>query len=558
MPTMAVEERVRLDALYASTFEPFKEGSMLEGSVLTVQPDGVIVDIGYKSAGLIPKTEFAPKVFAAIHVGDRIWVYLENQEDANGHMVLSKERADRMQVWGDIEILQKNETPVESRVLAKTKGGVIVELLGVKAFLPASQIDMRAVRDLDALSGKTMTVRVIKMDSQRGNIVVSRRAILEESRDSKRKKALSVLQEGQIIEGTIKNITEYGAFVDLGGIDGLLHITDMSWSRMGHPSEQFTVGMKLSVILLKCDKDTGRISLGYKQHTPDPWSQIDAHYTVGSVVTGKAMTLTDYGAFVELEHGIEGLVHVSDMSWSHEMRPPSKVLSIGEPISVMILSIDRKNRKLSLGIKQVSGNPWETLESRYPVGTKISGPIRSLTDFGVFIGIEEGVDGLLHVSDMALARHIKHPAEMFKKGQHVEAVILKVDRERERISLGCKPLSTARWEEVCQKYIVGSEIKGRISKITHFGLFVEIMDNVEGLVHISESGLSAGDRLDHGFHIGDEVTAIVMRTDVAEHKISLSIAELARKQEAGEVAAYQTMQKDVPPTSPLPHSEPQE
>ncbi|TAK06726.1 MAG: 30S ribosomal protein S1, partial [Candidatus Manganitrophaceae bacterium] len=365
----------------------------------------------------------------------------------------------------------------------------------------------------------------------------------EESRDRKRQTTLSSLQEGQVVEGVVKNITEYGAFIDLGGIDGLLHITDMSWGRVGHPSEIFMVGDKVSVVVLKYDKETGRVSLGYKQKMPDPWTHVEEKYPVGTRITGKVVSLTDYGAFVELEPGVEGLVHISEMSWAHEAKHPSKIVSVSDRVNAVILNVDRKGRKISLGMKQVEPNPWNVVEQRYPPGTKINGKVRSITDFGVFVGLEEGIDGLIHISDISWTRHVKHPSEVFKKGQPIEAVVLKVDREKERISLGYKQLTGDPWEtDIPQKYRVGSLVRGKVTKITDFGVFVELEENVEGLIHVSEAGVDAPARVEDVFHIGNEVEAKIIRIDTAERKIALSIREQRRDSDKEALDQYHSTQ----------------
>ena len=536
------QERLELEALYADTFKNLEEGSVVEGTILSIQGDGVMVDIGYKSEGIIPREEFVPEELSKLKPADKILVYLEEREDSEGNIILSKEKADRMKIWKDIEEIYQKEAVIEGKIISRIKGGMIVDI-GVKAFLPGSQIDLRPVRDLDSLVGKTFPMKIIKMNHRRGNIVVSRRVLLEESRDKKRQTTLSSLQEGQVIEGMVKNITEYGAFIDLGGIDGLLHITDMSWGRVGHPSEMFMVGDKVSVVVLKYDKETGRVSLGAKQKMPDPWSHVESKYPVGTKVIGKVVSLTDYGAFVELEPGIEGLVHISEMSWAHEAKHPSKIVSVGERVNAVILNVDRKGRKISLGMKQAEANPWDVAEQRYPVGSKVSGKVRSITDFGVFVGLEEGIDGLIHISDISWTRHVKHPSEVFKKGQPIEAVVLKVDREKERISLGYKQLASDPWEsEIPQKYKVGSPVRGKVTKVTDFGVFVELEENVEGLIHISEAGLEPGARAEDVFHIGNEVEAKVIRIDSSERKIALSVRELRRDSDKDALESYHSTQ----------------
>ncbi|MGH7233597.1 MAG: 30S ribosomal protein S1, partial [Nitrospiraceae bacterium] len=388
-------DRVALAALYEETFRNFEEGTIIEGRVVATGKDKVIVDIGYKSEGIIPTDQFSGEELQAIKVGDRLQVYIEDREDTEGNLVLSKEKADKMKVWEDLEKAYKDEKIVDGRILSRIKGGMMVDI-GVKAFLPGSQIDLHPVRDLDGLVGKTFPLKIIKINHRRGNVVVSRRVLLEETRDRKRQTTLSTLKEGQLIQGTVKNITEYGAFIDLGGIDGLLHITDMSWGRVGHPSELFMVGDKVEVMVLKYDRDTGRISLGLKQKGADPWSNVASKYQIGTRVKGKVVSLTDYGAFVELEPGVEGLVHVSEMSWTHEVRHPSRLVSVGDQVEAAVLNVDSGSRKISLGMKQTAPNPWDMVETKYPAGTRIEGKVKSLTDFGAFVGLDEGIDGLIH------------------------------------------------------------------------------------------------------------------------------------------------------------------
>ncbi len=543
-----LKERAELEALYAGTFKNLAEGSVVEGSVLSVQRDDVMVDIGYKSAGVIPREEFKPEVFAALKVGDSIAVYLEDQEDAAGNVILSKEKADRMRIWGEIEETFKKGLVIEGKILSRIKGGVLVDI-GVKAFLPGSQIDLRPVRDLDHLVGKSFPMKIIKMDHRRGNIIVSRRSLLEESRNDRRQKVLSSLKEGQVIEGAVKNITEYGAFVDLGGIDGLLHITDMSWGRVGHPSDLFSVGAKVSVVVLKYDRETGRVSLGYKQLLPDPWEHVETRYPIGSRITGKVVNLADYGAFVELEPGVEGMVHISDMSWFREARHPARIVSIGDMVTVVILSVDRKARRIAIGMKQAEDNPWEGIERKYTPGSKVSGKVRSITDFGVFVGLESGIDGLIHISDISSSRHLKHPSEVFKKGQTVDAVILKIDREKERISLGYRQLAEESWDaDVSQRYTVGGVVTGKVTRVAHFGIFVALEENLEGLIHISETGMPPSTRMEDTFRLGGEVTAKVIRVDPLEKKIALSIRAFTKDSDQEALEHYQSRQTPMDQT----------
>lgn len=535
---------MEMEALYAESFKNLEEGSIVEGAVLSVDRDGVLVDIGYKSEGRIPASEFSKEDLEKVKVGGPILVYLEQREDSEGNILLSKEKADKMKVWKDLEAANERGDIIDGKIISRIKGGMIVDI-GIKAFLPGSQIDLRPIRDLDQLVGKSFPMKIIKMNQKRGNIVVSRRVLLEETRDKKRQTTLSNLTEGMVVPGIVKNITEYGAFIDLGGIDGLLHITDMSWGRVNHPSELFMVGDKVEVMILKYDKETGRVSLGYKQKTADPWAEVESKYTVGTRIKGKVASLTDYGAFVELEPGIEGLVHISEMTWSHEIRHPSKLVAVGDRIEAVVLSLDKKGRKISLGMKQIEQNPWDVIEKKYPVGTRVEGKVRSITDFGVFVGISDGIDGLIHISDLSWTKHIKHPSEIFKKAQKVDAVVIKIDREKERLSLGFKQLTQDPWEkEIPEKFRVGAPATGKITKITEFGVFVELAEDVEGLIHVSELGLATGQKIEEAFKAGNEVTAKVVKIDTAERKIGLSIKELKRESENSDYQSYMSSQSE--------------
>ncbi len=534
-----------LAALYEETFRNFEEGTITEGRVVAIQKDRVIVDIGYKSEGVIPMNQFLPDELATLALGDTIQVYIEQREDAEGNLILSKEKADKMKIWEELEVSHREEKEVQGKVISRIKGGMMVDI-GVKAFLPGSQIDLTPVRDLDSLVGKTFPFKIIKINHRRGNVVISRRALLEETRDRKRQTTLATLAEGQLIEGTVKNITDYGAFLDLGGIDGLLHITDISWGRVGHPSDMFSVGDRLEVLVLKYDKETGRISLGLKQKTADPWLEIASKYPEGSRVSGKVVSLTDYGAFVELEPGVEGLVHVSEMSWTHEVRHPSRVVAVGDVIDAQVLHVDQQGRKISLGMKQTAPNPWDIIQSRYPVGTRIEGKVKSVTDFGAFVGLDEGIDGLIHISDMSWTKHVKHPSELFKKGQRVEAVILRIDKEKERLSLGYKQLTPDPWEtEIPSRYQVGATTSGTIAKIADFGVFVELEGDVEGLIHISEIGQERQGKLEELFKIGEPITAKVVKVDCEERKIALSVREFSEETDSKELEAFNSAQGEV-------------
>ena len=535
-------DRAALAALYEETFKNLEEGTITEGRVVAVSKDKVVVDIGYKSEGMISNDQFSTEELQNLKVGDPIKVYIEECEDADGNLVLSKEKADKMKIWEELEKLFNEEKSIDGKIVARIKGGMMVDI-GVKAFLPGSQIDLHPVRDLDGLVGRTFPLKIIKINHRRGNVVVSRRVLLEETRDSKRKNTLSTLKEGQLIQGVVKNITDYGAFIDLGGIDGLLHITDMSWGRVGHPSEMFNIGDKAEVSVLKYDRETGRISLGLKQKSADPWSGVAGKYAIGTRVRGRVVSLADYGAFIELEPGVEGLVHVSEMSWTHEVRHPSRVVSIGDQVEAAVLNVDPGSRKISLGMKQTAPNPWDNVEGTYAIGTRIEGKVKSLTDFGAFVGLEEGIDGLIHISDMSWTKHIKHPSELFKKGQKVEAVVLRIDKEKERLSLGYKQLGSDPWDaEIPNRYGVGDVAVGKISKIADFGIFVELDGGVEGLIHISEAGLDPQAKLEEKFKLSDEVTAKIIKVDREERKIALSLREHQSDSDRRQVDEYHSTQ----------------
>lgn len=547
MSTVSKDSEVQLDretlaALYEETFRNLEEGTITEGRVVALTKDKVVVDIGYKSEGVILGDQFSAEELQNLKVGDRLQVYIEECEDSDGNLVLSKEKADKMKIWEELEKLYKDEKSIEGKIISRIKGGMMVDI-GVKAFLPGSQIDLHPVRDLDGLVGKTFPLKIIKINHRRGNVVVSRRVLLEETRDKKRQTTLANLKEGQLIQGMVKNITDYGSFIDLGGIDGLLHITDMSWGRVGHPSELFTVGDKVEVTVLKYDRETGRISLGLKQKSADPWTNVAGKYPIGTRVRGRVVSLTDYGAFVELEPGVEGLVHVSEMSWTHEVRHPSRVVAVGDQVEAAVLNVDPASRKISLGMKQTAPNPWDMIESKYPIGTRIEGKVKSLTDFGAFIGLEEGIDGLIHISDMSWTKHIKHPSELFKKTQKVEAIVLRIDKEKERLSLGYKQLIRDPWEDaIPAQYHVGDSVAGKISKIADFGIFIELEGGVEGLIHISETGVEPQAKLEEKFKLQDGVTAKIIKVDREERKIALSLRDHQLDSDRKQVDEYHSSQ----------------
>lgn len=540
--------REEMEALYDETFKSFVEGTIISGTIIAIESDMVMIDIGYKSEGLVPLEEFSEEDGKKLEIGQKVSVYLQEREDSDGNLVLSKEKAEKMKVWLDLEESYNNNEVVEGKILSRIKGGMIVDI-GVKAFLPGSQIDLRPVRDMDYLIGKSFPMRIIKMNQKRGNIVLSRRVLLEETRNQKREKTLASLKEGQLIDGVIKNITEYGAFIDLGGIDGLLHVTDMSWGRISHPSALFTIGDRLQVIILKYDKETGRVSLGVKQKTSDPWKNVLDKYPVGSKVDGKVVNLADYGAFIELEEGVEGLIHISEMSWGHEVRHPSKIVSVGDRVEIVVLKVDQESRKISLGMKQLAPNPWDLVEQNYPLGTTIEGTVKNITEFGAFVGLETGIDGLIHISDISWTKHVKHPSEVFKKGQDINVVVLKVDKEKERLSLGYKQLTADPWEtEIPEKYPLGSDVSGKVVKVTEFGVFVELEEGVEGLIHMNEAGLEPQASLEKGFPLDSTVTSKVVKIDSGEHKIGLSIREYQTETERADVEEYNSKQKQADQT----------
>ena len=522
----ANEDTLDMQSLYDATFKNLEEGAVIEGVVIALHQDAVVVDIGYKSEGLISRQEFSEAELETLKPGDKIQIYLQEREDNDGNLILSKEKAAKMKIWETLDRASQRGEIVEGKMIAKIKGGMMVDI-GVKAFLPGSQIDLHPVRDLDSLIGKSFPMKIIKMNQRRGNIVVSRRVLLEETRDKKRRAALATLEEGQVIDGLVKNITEYGAFVDLGGIDGLLHITDMSWGRVSHPSEVLSVGDRVGVVILKYDRETGRVSLGLKQRSADPWTSVDKKFPVATRLKGKVVSITDYGAFVELEPGVEGLVHVSEMTWSHEMRHPSKIVSVGEPVDIVVLTVDRDNRKISLGMKQLIPNPWDTVEAKYSIGSRVTGKIKGLTDFGAFVGLEEGIDGLIHISDMSWTKRLTHPSELFRKGQQVEAMVLKVDRDKERLSLGYKQLLADPWEhDIPGKYHVGDMVDCKVIKATDFGVFVELEDGIEGLIHLSETTAESPARLAEMLPVNETARAVIIKVDSQERKIALSVNAL--------------------------------
>ncbi len=503
------------------------EGEIVKGRVIKVTPSDVVVDIGYKSEGLLPVNEVTGyDGQVRVKRGDEIEVFIERFEDASGYVALSREKAARMRVWDDIEAAYKADQPISGRVIDRVKGGLQVDVGGIKAFLPGSLIDTKPVKNLDALRGHEMKFKIVSFDKKRSNVVLSRRAILEVEQAAAKKTTFGRLKEGELTHGVVKNITEYGVFVDLGGVDGLLHITDISWGRVTHPSEYFNVGDEIEVVVLKFDAESERVSLGYKQKSPDPWSDVADRYPLGSRVKGRVVSLTDYGAFLELEEGVEGLIHVSEMSWTKKIRHPAKVLNIGEEVEAVVSDVNVANRRISLSLKALEQNPWDTIAQRFPVGSVIEGRVRNLTDFGAFVEVEEGIDGLIHISDMTRHRRLKHPSEVLKKGDVVKARVINVDGENQRLSLSIREFLPNEWDNFAKLHNVGDEVIGQISKITDFGLFIRLADGVEGLAHVSEVQRDARQKLDKLFHGGDPIRARVIKIDPAERKIGLTTRDV--------------------------------
>ena len=524
--TVDPEEHARLVALYEGSLKNIAEGEVIKGTVLKVSDSAVIVDVGYKSEGLISLSEFYDENGEPmVQPGDTVDVLLERTEDRDGHIVLSREKAEKMKIWDEVEKAYADRKVVIGRVIERIKGGLAVDI-GVRAFLPGSQIDVRPVRNLDSLRGQELRMRVIKVNKKRGNIVLSRKVLVEEENAEKKKETLATLAEGKVMQGVVKNITDYGAFIDLGGIDGLLHVTDMSWGRAQHPSEIFSVNDEVEVIVLKFDPATERVSLGYKQLHADPWTSVAERYPVGQRLPGKVVSLTDYGAFVELEPGVEGLIHVSEMSWSKRVKHPSKLLNVGDVVESMVLGVDPHARRIALGLKQIESNPWQRLGEKYPVGSKITGTVRNLTEFGAFVEVEEGIDGLIHISDMSWSKRLKHPSDVVRKGAEVEAMVLNIDPENQRLSLGLKQLATDIWDDFFSTTKVGDVVEGKVVRITSFGAFVELAEGIEGLIHVSEfEDQGRGDKAE--LTVDETIRMRVIKLSPAERKIGLSVRALS-------------------------------
>lgn len=539
------------EKLISEKIDNFKPGRIVKGTVVGIDREMVTVDIGFKSDGVVPIGQFtSSEGKLSVAIGEEVEVYIVALESDMGQLILSRERAEQKKIWEKVEESFKSGSIISGRVVQKVKGGLQVDI-GIPAFLPGSQIDIRPHRNLDRFIGEMFDFKVLKITRDKGNIVLSRRAVLMSERDQLRSETLKVLSEGVVMEGVVKNVTEYGAFIDLGGIDGLLHITDISWGRINHPSEKLSVGQAVPVVVLKYDGEKERVSLGLKQLKPDPWLTVHERYPVSGRVTGRVTNITDYGAFVEIEDGVEGLIHVSEMSWTKKVKHPSKVLSEGTNVEAVILGIDVEQRRVSLGLKQLMPNPWEELQSKHPIGSIVKGKIRSITDFGIFIGVEEGIDGLVHVSDFSWTKRIRDPKEiqdMFKKGQEVEAAVLGIDTENERLSLGLKQLSEDPWESISQRYPVGAKVKGKVTSITEFGVFVEIEEGIEGLIHNSQLGIDKEEDINQIFKPDTVIESEISNIDRNERRISLSVKAIKRRHEKEQMAPYM-IDADAPATT---------
>jgi small subunit ribosomal protein S1 len=547
-------ENLGMDELLDLYSKPtLTEGEIIRGRVIKVTPSDVVVDIGYKSEGLLPVGEVtAYDGSVKVKRGDEIEVFIERLEDSSGYVALSREKAARMRVWDDIEAAYKADAPITGRVLDRVKGGLSVDVGGVKAFLPGSLIDTKPVKNLDALRGHELSFKIVSFDKKRTNIVLSRRAIVEVEQSAAKQVTFGRLKEGELTHGIVKNITDYGVFVDLGGVDGLLHITDISWGRVTHPSEYFNVADEIEVMVLKFDADSERVSLGYKQKSPDPWLDVADRYPLGSRVKGNVVSLTDYGAFIELEDGVEGLIHVSEMSGTKKVRHPSKVLNIGDSVEAVVSDVNVPNRRISLSLKALEQNPWDTISDRYPVGAVIEGRVRNLTDFGAFVEVEDGIDGLIHISDMSWHRRLKHPSEVLKKGDTVKARVINVDGDNQRLSLSIREFLPNEWDNFAKGHNIGDEVIGVVSKITDFGLFVRLADGVEGLAHVSEVARDPRQKLDKTFTVGEAMRTRIIKIDVNERKIGLTTrdVELLTEEERAQYSGQGHETGDAPEPDP--------
>ncbi len=516
-----------LESYLQKDFADLEEGGLVKGQVVRIGSEVVLVDVNFKSEGQIPIGEFQDSEGSLnVAEGDEVDVFVVHKDDQEGTISLSHRRAKRMRVLDELEEYQQNEENVAGRIVKRIKGGYTVEIKGIEAFLPGSHVDLRPVPDMDALVGQDFDFRILKINRKRTNVIVSRRVILEEEREKKRQELMETLEEGQTVQGKVKNITDYGVFIDLGGLDGLLHITDMSWRRIKHPKEMVQMGDNLELKVLSFDRESQKVSLGLKQLVPNPWENIHEKYPEGQKVTGKVTNIMDYGAFVELEPGVEGLVHISEMSWTRKLKHPSQMVKNGDEVDVIVLGVDAEKKRISLGMKQVKPNPWDVVEEKYPEGTVLEAPIKNITDFGLFIGIEDGIDGLIHVSDLSWTKKVHHPEELYQVGDMVRAKVLTVDRENEKFTLGVKQLHEDPWSRIPEKYPEGTKVTGKVTNITDFGLFVEVEEGIEGLVHQSEitNEKSEGNPTED-FEVGQEVTAKVIRVSAEDRKLGLSIKQ---------------------------------
>ena len=520
-----------LAELYEESLRRIHEGEVVKGEIVQVDEKHVLVDIGYKSEGQIPTAEFIDSEGnQTARIGDKLDVLLERMENKDGRVILSKEKAAKIKIWSEIEQIHRKSGTVTGKILFRVKGGYCVDI-GLRAFLPGSQVDLSPVRDVDALVGTEHDFRILKYDKRKRNVVVSRRAVLEAERTALRKKTLERLEEGAVLTGTVKNITDYGLFIDLGGIDGLCHASDISWGGFGHPSEIHHIGDKITVKVLKFDKEEERICLGIKQLTPDPWTTVEGKYAVGTKLKGRVVGMKDYGAFVEVQEGVQGLLHVSELSWTRKIRDPSQVLNLGDIVDVVVLRIDSAKKRMALGMKQVEPNPWDTISEKYPIGTTIEGNIKNITSFGLFVGIDNGIDGLVHISNISWTKRIKHPSEVYETGQVVRAVVLNIDKETRRFSLGIKQLTPDPWDELPEKYPCGIRVTGTVTSVTHFGVFVELEEGIEGLVHVSELPSNDGQDALSRFEPGDKIQARVIDLCPEHKRIRLSVRSLAESSE---------------------------